>query len=83
MVFIHETHVTPSSGKVKTKSHLFSYLVLQVVSAAQCVNYSKQEQITKLRTFGWYWLHESSDIILIDGAYSWNTCDAIKWQSKN
>ena len=28
MVFIHDTHVTPSSGKVKTKSHLFSYLVL-------------------------------------------------------
>ena len=28
MVFIHETHVMPSSGKVKTKSHLFSYLVL-------------------------------------------------------
>ena len=28
MLFIHETHVMPSSGKVKTKSHLFSYLVL-------------------------------------------------------
>ena len=30
MVFIHETHVMPSSGKVKTKSHLssVSYLVL-------------------------------------------------------
>ena len=28
MVFIHETHVMPSSGKVKTKRHLFSYLVL-------------------------------------------------------
>ena len=28
MVFINETHVMPSSGKVKTKSHLFSYLVL-------------------------------------------------------
>ena len=28
MVFIHETHVMPSSGKVKTKSHLFSCLVL-------------------------------------------------------
>ena len=27
MVFIHETHVMPSSGKVKTK-RLFSYLVL-------------------------------------------------------
>ena len=30
MVFIHETHVTPSSGKVKTKRHLFSYLVISV-----------------------------------------------------
>ena len=28
MVFIHETHVMPSSGKVKAKRHLFSYLVL-------------------------------------------------------
>ena len=27
MVFINETHVMPSSGKVKTKSHLFSELV--------------------------------------------------------
>ena len=25
MVFIHETHVMPSSGEVKTKRHLFSY----------------------------------------------------------
>ena len=30
MVFIHETHVMPSSGKVKTKINLFSYLVLAV-----------------------------------------------------
>ena len=28
MVFIHETHVMPSSGKVKTKRHLFSYLLI-------------------------------------------------------
>ena len=28
MVFIHETHMMPSSGKVKTKSYLSSYLVL-------------------------------------------------------
>ena len=47
MVIIHETHVMLSSGKVKTKSHLF----LQVVSAAQCVSCSKQEQIKTLRTF--------------------------------
>ena len=29
MVFIHGTHVTPSSGKVKTKRHLFSFLLLE------------------------------------------------------
>ena len=28
MVFIHETHVMPYSGKVKTKSRLFSYFVI-------------------------------------------------------
>ena len=28
MVFIHETHVMPSSGQVKTKRHLFSYFVI-------------------------------------------------------
>ena len=33
MVFIHETHVMPSSGKVKTKRHLLSYLVL---SGSEC-----------------------------------------------
>ena len=66
MVFIHETHVMPSSGKVKTKSHLF----LQVVSAAQCVSCYNHEQSNTLSTFGWYWLHPSSGIILIDGVYS-------------
>ena len=148
MVSIHETHVTPSSGKVKTKRHLFSYLVisgseccpmcqllqtrtnyhityiwllqvafilwhyidwwclfmkpiwcllvakyklkgicshtllLQVASPAQCVSCSKQEQIKTLLTFAWYWLHPPSGIIMIDGVYSWNTCNAIYWQSK-
>ena len=143
MVFIHKPHVMPSSGKVKTKRHLLSYLVLadsvccpmcqllqtltnyhityiwlllvapilwhyidwwclfmnhmwchlvakykqkgicshswlfQVVSSAQCVSWSKKVQITTLRTFGCYLLHPSSGIILIDGVYSWNTCDAI------
>ena len=33
MVFIHETYVMPSSGKVKTKSHLFSCLV---VAGSEC-----------------------------------------------
>ena len=113
MVFIHEAHVTQSRGKVKTKRHLFSYLLhagseccpnvsvapnrnkvphyvhlagtgcthllslycshtwlLQVVSAAQRDSCSKQEQITMLRTFGWYRLYPSGGIILIDGVYS-------------
>ena len=29
MVFIHETHVMPSSGKMKTKRHLFPFLLLK------------------------------------------------------
>ena len=29
MVFIHETHVKPSRSKVKTKRHLFSFLLLE------------------------------------------------------
>ena len=70
MVFIHETHVMPSSFEVKTKRHLFSSLVLAVVSAAQCVSCSMQEQSNTLSTFGWCWLHPSSGIILIDGVYS-------------
>ena len=52
MVFIHETHVMKSSGKVKTKRYLLSWF-LQAVSAALSVSCSKQEQITTLRTFGW------------------------------
>ena len=66
MVFIHETHVMPSSGKVKTIICSYAWL-FQVV---KCVSCSKQEQITTLRTFGWYLLHPSSYIILIDGIYS-------------
>ena len=77
MVFIHETHVTPSSGKEKLKGICSHTWFLQVVSAAQGVSCSKQEQITTLRTFGWYRLHPSSGIILIDGVYSCNTCGAI------
>ena len=29
ILFIHEPHVTPSSGKVKTKRHLFSFLLVE------------------------------------------------------
>ena len=72
MVFIHKTHVMPYSGKVKIKVICSHTLLLQVVSAAQCVSCSKQEHITTLRTCVWYWLHSSSGI---DGVYSWNSCD--------
>ena len=62
----------PYSGKVKIKVICSHTLLLQVVSAAQCVSCSKQEHITTLRTCVWYWLHSSSGI---DGVYSWNSCD--------
>ena len=68
----HKTHVMPYSGKVKIKVICSHTLLLQVVSAAQCVSCSKQEHITTLRTCVWYWLHSSSGI---DGVYSWNSCD--------
>ena len=64
MVFIHETHVMPSSGKVETKSHLFSYVVPVYNESCQCVSCSKQEQINTLRTLGWSWLHPFCGIIL-------------------
>ena len=67
----------PWSGKVKLKGICSHTWFLQVVSAAQCVSCSKQEKITTLRKFGWLGLHPSSGILLIDGVYSWNTCDAI------
>ena len=70
MVFIHETHVMPSSGKVKTKVICSQSWFLQVVSAAQCASCSKHEQINSLRTFGWDRLHPSSGIILIVGVCS-------------
>ena len=37
MVFIHETHVMPSSGKVKAKRHLLSYFFL--AGSECCLNY--------------------------------------------
>ena len=52
MVFIHETHVLPSSGKVKIKSNCSHTWLFQVVSAAQCVSCSKQEQIYHI-TYIW------------------------------
>ena len=50
MVFIHETHVMPSSGKVKTKRHLFSYSVIAGSECCPMISCSKQEQITTLHT---------------------------------
>ena len=73
MVFIHETHVMPSSGKVKTKSHLssVSYLVLAGSECCPMCQLLKKEQIKTLRTFfSCYRLNPSSGIILIDGVYS-------------
>ena len=64
MVFIHETHVMPSCGKVETESHLFSYVVPVYSESCQCVSCSKQEQINTLRTLGWSWLHPFCGIIL-------------------
>ena len=64
MVFIHETHVMPSSGNVKTKSHLFSYVVPAGSERAQCVSCSKQEQINTLRKLIWSWSHKFCCIIL-------------------
>ena len=70
MVFVHETHVMPSSGKVKNKSHLFSYLVLAGSECCPMCQLLQTAKISTLCTFGWYWLHPSSGIILIDGVYS-------------
>ena len=61
MVFVHNTNVMPSSScKVKTKMHLFSYLVLAGSECCLMCCCSKQEHITTLRTFGWYRLHQYS-----------------------
>ena len=76
MVFIHEIHVIPSSGKVKTKRHLFSYLSL---GGSECCPMCKllQTGTNYHITWYWYWLHPCSGIILINSVYSWKTCDAI------
>ena len=76
MVFIHETHVIPSSGKVNTKRHLSSYLVLAGSECCPMCQLLQTGTNYHIRTCVWYWLHTSSGIILIDGVYSWNTCHA-------
>ena len=69
MVFIHETHVTPSRGKVKTKRHLFSYLLH--AGSECCPNVSVAPNRKKVP----HYVHlagtvaPSSFIILIDGVY--------------
>ena len=52
MVFIHETHVKPSSGKVKTKRHLFSYLSL---AGNECCPMCKLLQTGTNYHITWYW----------------------------
>ena len=77
MVFMNETHVTPSSGKVKTKRHLFSYLVL---AGSECCPMCQSLQTGTNYHIMYFWLVQvapSCGIILIDIVYSWNTCDAI------
>ena len=69
MVFIHETHVIPSSGKVKTKRHLFSYLSL---AGSEYCPMCKLTQTGSIYHITWYWycLHPCSGIILINSVYS-------------
>ena len=77
MVFIHKTHVTPSSGKEKTKRYLFSYLVL---AGSECCSMCQSLQTGTNYHIMLFWLVQvapSCGIILINGVYSWNTCDAI------
>ena len=73
MVFIHETHVTPSSGKVKTKWLLFSYLV---IAFNECCPMCQLLQ-TGTKYHMTYRLHPFCFIILFDGVYSLDTCDEI------
>ena len=70
MVFIHETHVTPSSGEVKTKRHLFSYFVIAGIES--CPMCQSLETGTNYHIM-YFWLVQvapSCGIILIDGVYS-------------
>ena len=53
MVFIHETHVMPSSGKVKTKRNLFSYLVL---AGSECCPICQLLQTGTNYHFTYIWL---------------------------
>ena len=64
MVFIHKHRVMPSSGKVKTKSHLFSYVVLAGRECCPMCYLLQTGTINTLCTLGWSWSHKFCGIIL-------------------
>ena len=68
MVVIHETRVTPSSGKVKTKRHLFSFLVL---ADSECCAMCQLLQAGTIyhNALSYSYLLPFSGIILLDGVY--------------
>ena len=69
-LFIHKTHVTPSSGKEKTKRYLFSNLVL---AGSECCSMCQSLQTGTNYHIMLFWLVQvapSCGIILIDGVYS-------------
>ena len=69
MVFIHETRVMPSRGKVKIKRHLLSNSVL---AGSECCPMC-QLLHTETNYHMTYLLHPFCGIILIDGVYSYVT----------
>ena len=79
MVFIHETHVMPSSGKVKTKVIWSHNWFLHVVSAAQCVSCTKHQQITTLHTFVFYILWHYIDWWCLFMKHMWCHLVALYW----
>ena len=84
IMFIHKTHVTPSSGKVKTKRHLLSYFVIagsESCARCQLLQTGTNYQITYI------WLVLVAPIFwhYIDWwcLFMKHMCDAIYWQIKN
>ena len=60
MVFIYETHVMPSSGKVKTKRHLFSYLV---IAGSECCPMRQLLQTQTNYHITYFWLVQVAPIL--------------------
>ena len=60
MVFIHETHVMPSSGKVKTKRHLFSYFV---IAGSECCPMRQLLQTGTNYHITYFWLLQFPPIL--------------------